>query len=47
MLNETSHMVFKAYLTYKTQGWFRRWGRYEPAAAPAAPPPRSLRRRVH
>ena len=37
MLNETSDMVFKAYLTSKTQGWFWRRGRDEPAVTPAAP----------
>ena len=34
MLNETRDMAFKAYLTGKIQGWFRRWGRNEPAAPP-------------
>ncbi len=37
MLNETSDMVFKAYLTSKTQRWFWRRGRDEPAVTPAAP----------
>ncbi len=31
-------MVFRKYLTSKCQGWFRRWGHYELAAAPAAAP---------
>ncbi len=30
--------LVKAYLNSKTQGWFQRWGRDEPAVAPAAPP---------
>ena len=38
MFNETSDMMFKAYLTTsKTQGWFWRRGRDNPAATPAAP----------
>ncbi len=36
MLTKTSDKVFKSYLTRKTQGWFRRRGRDEAAAAPAA-----------
>ncbi len=36
MLTETSDKDFKSYLTRKTQGWFRRWGRDESAAAPAS-----------
>ncbi len=37
MLNETSDIAFKAYLTHKIQGCFRRWGlgRDEPAAPPS------------
>ncbi len=31
-------MEFKAYLTSKTQGWFRRWGCNKPATAPVASP---------
>ena len=38
MLTETSDKAFKSYLTRKTQGWFRRWGRDESAPAPAALP---------
>ena len=38
MFNETSDMMFKAYLTTsKTQGWFWRRGRDNPAATPATP----------
>ncbi len=37
MLNETSDMVFKDYLTSKTQAWFWRRGRYNPAATPLPP----------
>ena len=38
MFNETSDMMFKAYLTTsKTQGWFWRRGREYSAATPAAP----------
>ena len=38
MFNETSDMMFKAYLTTsKTQGWFWCRGRDNPAATPAAP----------
>ncbi len=37
MLNETSDMAFKAYLTSKTQGWFWHRGRDEPVVDPAAP----------
>ena len=36
MLIETNDKDFKSYLTRKTQGWFRRWGRDESAAAPAS-----------
>ncbi len=42
MLKETSDLAFKKYLTRKTQGWFRRFGRDEPAgtaAAAASPAP--------
>ena len=42
MLEETADETFKAYLTRKTQGWFRRWGCDAAAASPgpgaAAPP---------
>jgi hypothetical protein len=42
MLEETSDETFKAYMTRKTQGWFRRWGCNAAAASPgpgaAAPP---------
>ena len=52
MLNETSDMAFKAYLTSKIQGWLLRWGRDEPAAPPPLPAPAQgspalQRRRVH
>jgi hypothetical protein len=38
MLNETSDLAFKKYLTRKTQGWFQRFRRDEPAGAAAASP---------
>ena len=38
-LEETSDEAFKAYLTRKTQGWFRRWGRSRPSVAAASPAP--------
>ena len=42
MLEETADETFKAYMTRKTQGWFRRWGCNAAAASPgpgaAAPP---------
>ena len=52
MLNETSDMAFKAYLTSKIQGWLLCWGRDEPAAPPPLPAPAQgspalQRRRVH
>ncbi len=36
MLSKTNDKDFKSYLIRKTQGWFRRWGRNESAAAPAS-----------
>jgi hypothetical protein len=44
MLEDTADETFKAYMTCKTQGWFRRWGcdaaaaTGPPAPAPAPPP---------
>ena len=42
MLEETADEAFKAYMTRKTQGWFRRWGCDAAAASPGpgatAPP---------
>jgi hypothetical protein len=38
MLNETSDLLFKKYLTRKTQAWFRGFGRDEPACTAAASP---------
>jgi hypothetical protein len=34
MLEETADETFKAYMTRKTQGWFRRWGCNAAAASP-------------
>ena len=34
MLEETADETFKAYMTRKTQGWFRRWGCDAAAASP-------------
>ena len=34
MLEETADETFKAYMTRKTQGWFRRWGCDATAASP-------------
>ena len=41
MLEETADEAFKAYLTRKIQGWFRRWGCPRPScdAAAASPGP--------
>jgi hypothetical protein len=36
MLEETADETFKAYMTRKTQGWFRRWGCDAAAASPGA-----------
>ena len=38
MLEETADEAFKAYLTRKIQGWFRRWGCPRPSDAAAASP---------
>jgi hypothetical protein len=38
MLEETADETFKAYMTSKTQGWFRRWGCPRPSDAAAASP---------
>ena len=38
ILEETADETFKAYMTRKTQGWFRRWGCPRPSAAAAASP---------
>jgi hypothetical protein len=38
MLNKTSDLVFKKYLTSKTQGWLRGFLRYEPAGVAMASP---------
>jgi hypothetical protein len=38
MLEETADEAFKAYMTRKTQGWFRRWGCPRPSDAAAASP---------
>ncbi len=38
MLEETADEAFKAYMTRKIQGWFRRWGCPRPSAAAAASP---------
>jgi hypothetical protein len=38
MLEETADKTFEAYMTRKTQGWFRRWGCPRPSDAAAASP---------
>ncbi len=38
-LQETSDEAFKLYMTRKTQGWFRRWGRPRTFDAAASPTP--------
>ena len=38
ILEETADKTFEAYMTRKTQGWFRRWGCPRPSDAAAASP---------
>ena len=39
MLEETADETFKAYMTRKTQGWFRGWGCLRPSDEAASPGP--------